>query len=338
MNAISLDDLIALNDEIAALTRAGAPLESGLAELGADMPGRLGQLAAALAEKTSRGQSLAEAVLENAGQLPPTYHAVIEAGVRAGRLPAALESVAASARRQADTQRAASIAILYPLMVVLVAWLGLIFFTLAIAPQLDQMFVAFDIPGRHFFEVLKQTLWYWGPVAPVVALLGVVAWWYGCATGRSGGMILGWLPWMGRLLRATRDATFLEVLSLLVENKTPLPEAMVLAGDASGDRRMQETVRRVAAMLQNGQTPPIDDASLPPLIRRVLLAAGRGDVLLLSLQHMVASCHREARHQAEMMRLLLPVVLTVALGGCVTLLYALALFVPYKIMLQSLSG
>ena len=35
MGSVSLDQLLALNDEIAALVRAGIPLEKGLTELGA---------------------------------------------------------------------------------------------------------------------------------------------------------------------------------------------------------------------------------------------------------------------------------------------------------------
>ena len=42
---ITLDQLIALNDEIAALVRAGVPLDRGLRSLGEDLPGRLGRFA-----------------------------------------------------------------------------------------------------------------------------------------------------------------------------------------------------------------------------------------------------------------------------------------------------
>ena len=85
---MTLDDLIALNDEIAALVRAGVPLEAGLAELGGDLPGRLGRFAAGLAQRTARGESLAQAITGDAGQLPPAYRAVVEAAcVRAGCRP-----------------------------------------------------------------------------------------------------------------------------------------------------------------------------------------------------------------------------------------------------------
>ena len=102
---MTLNDLLALNQEIAALVRAGVPLERGLADLGADMPGRLGKAAASLAERTARGESLEQALADQAVTLSPAYRAVVQAGVRAGRLPAALEAVAASAHRTAETQQ-----------------------------------------------------------------------------------------------------------------------------------------------------------------------------------------------------------------------------------------
>ncbi len=145
--ALSLDDLIALNTEIGALVRSGVPLQSGLAELGADLPGRLGQLVAELAEKTARGEPLETAILADADSLPPAYRAVVEAGVRAGRLPAALEAVAASARRLAETSRTAAMAAIYPLMVILAAWCGMVFFAVVVAPQLATSFADFDVPG-----------------------------------------------------------------------------------------------------------------------------------------------------------------------------------------------
>ena len=48
---------------------------------------------------------------------------------------------------------------------------------------------------------------------------------------------------MGRMLRCSRSATFLEVLALLVENQTPLDEAVALAASASGDPK---TIRAAA--------------------------------------------------------------------------------------------
>jgi type II secretory pathway component PulF len=338
---MTLDDLIALNDEIAALVRAGVPLETGLAELGGDLPGRLGRFAAVLAQRTARGESLAQAITGDAEQLPPAYRAVVEAGVRAGRLPAALEAVAASARRLSETYRITAITAIYPLLVILVAWCGLLFFACVLAPRLVAMFIAFDVPGRHFFAVLAQAgrnAWYWGPILPALMLLLLCVWWLAGAEGRWAGRLFGWAPWTGRMLHCSRTATFLEVLALLVENQTPLPEAVVLAAQASGDPRTLRSARQMAVAIQSGQTQPAAGAALPPLVNWLLLAAGRDGALLPALKHAATAYHRRARYQSDLLRLFLPVVLTVALGGTVTALYALMLFAPYVAMLRSMSG
>jgi len=64
--SISLEQLIALNDEIAALSRAGMPLERGLLEVGSDLPGRLGAITTDIGSRMSRGENLSQA-LENSG-------------------------------------------------------------------------------------------------------------------------------------------------------------------------------------------------------------------------------------------------------------------------------
>ena len=338
---MTLDDLVALNEEIAALVRAGVPLEAGLAQLGDDLPGRLGRLATRLAERTARGESLAQALTDDAGQLQPAYRAVVEAGVRAGRLPAALEAVAASARRLAETQRVVALAAIYPAIVILAAWCGLLFFTGAIAPRFAAMFRDFEVPGQQFFNAMVEAGrygWYWGPVLPALLLVLLVAWCLGRAQGRWTARIFGWIPWTGRLVRCWRTATFLDLLTLLIESQTPLPEAMRLAAEASGDPRLLQLGREVTAALESGQTAPAGGAAFPPWVNWLLLAAGRDGALLSAVHHTAAAYHRRARRQSDLLRVFVPIVLTIVVAGGVTALYALALFAPYVAMLRSLSG
>ncbi|MBN1590154.1 MAG: type II secretion system F family protein [Pirellulales bacterium] len=339
---MTLDDLIALNDEIAALVRAGVPLELGLAELGGDLPGRLGQFATELAQRTARGESLAQAVAGDAGKLPKVYQAVVEAGVRAGRLPTALEAVASSARRLSDTYRFTAITAMYPLLVILVAWCGLLFFSCVLAPGLAAMFMEFNAPGQRFFAALAQagqSAWYWGPIVPVAFVLLTVVWWLGHTDSRWTEQFLAWMPWTRRILRDLRAATFCEILALLVENQTPLPEAVVLAGEASGDPPTSQIARQMAEAIRNGQVRPVAGCPVfPPLVRWLLSAAGRDGALLPSLRHAASFYHRRARHQSDLQRVFLPVFLTIGIGGTVTALYALAFFIPYTSMLRSLAG
>ena len=342
---MTLEDLLALNDEIAALARAGVPLEAGLAAIGADMPGRLGQVAAAWAQRSARGESLDQAIMQDAGSLPPAYRAVVQAGLRAGRLPAALEAVAASARRLIETRRAVMVAVLYPVLVLLVAWGCAIFFTRTVAPTLAKTFFSFHVPGYGFVAALASIgrhVSYWGPVFPIIVVLLLAMWWF--ASTRAGTLHshaiwpLGWLPWIGSMLRWSQTAAFLDILALLVENRVPLEEAVLLAGEASGDPQTLRIAQRLAATLRQGQTRPArGEPAFPPLVAWMMLAAGRDGALLPALRHAASTYHRRARHQSDLLRVFLPVAFTILVGGSVTLLFALSLFIPYATMLRTMS-
>jgi type II secretory pathway component PulF len=345
---MTLNDLIALNDEIAALVRAGVPLEQGLYELGADMPGRMGQIAAVLAEKTARGESLENALLDQAIHLPTAYRSVVQAGVRSGRLPAALEAVATSARRTVETQRSALVAVSYPLFVVSLVWVGFALFCAILAPRLAASMLAMGIPAHKFFFVLAwagRWSWFWGPALPILLAILLFAWWRESSGAsvlysRSADRLFGWLPWMGRMMQCSRSATFLDVLALLIENQTPLDEAVALAASASGDYKTICDARRLTEMIQKGQLQPghlASDPAFPPLMNWLVFSAGRGGALVPALRQSAEAYHRRSRMQSNLVRTLLPTLLTVVIAGGITAAYALTLFIPYAIMLETLS-
>lgn len=343
---MTLDNLLALNDEIAALVRAGVPLDTGLAAIGADMPGQLGQVAASWAQRSARGESLEQAIVQDAASLPSAYRAVVQAGLRAGRLPAALEAVAASARQLIETRRAVMVAIIYPVLVLVVAWACAIFFTRGVAPTLAAMFFSFHVPGQGFMAALAaigRYALYWGPVFPIIVVLFFVAW--RIASSRAGILHshavwpLGWLPWVGPMLQYSQTAAFLDILAILVENHTPLPEAVLLAGDASGDPRTVRVAEQLANTLRQGQTRPAQgEPAFPPLITWLMLSAGREGALLPALRHAASAYHRRARHQSDLLRVFLPITLTILLGGTVTFVLALSLFIPYATMLHTVAS
>lgn len=342
---MTLDELIAVNDEVAALVRAGVPLDTGLAELGSDMPGRLGRFATALAERTAQGQPLDEAIMQDVEALPPTYRAVLEAGMRAGRLSAALEVVASAARRLTETRRSVFVAAAYPLSVLVVAWCGLAFLCGCIAPTLAIGFREFQAPGTRFLTLVAwfgREAWWWWAIVPALVVVLLALWWRSCTRvgfldGDRSDRLLGWLPWTGRLLRWSRTETFLEILALLVESATPLPEAVTLAAEASGDPTTLAAARRLATRLRSGQTQAAPNESVfPPLLNWLLMATNREGALLPALRHSAAAYRHRVAYQAELMRMLLPTFLTITLAGTVVAFYAFTIFVPYTAMLRAL--
>ena len=349
---ISLEQLIVLNDEIAALTRAGIPLDKGLCALGNDLPGRLGRATADLAKSLEQGQSLEEALAQHGRRFPPVYRAVVEAGMRAGRLPAAFESLADSISRIRDARRAVAAALAYPLMIAAVAWGFFVFYIIYIAPLMIATF-EFHGPVANVFvdlaALLGQTVQYWGPGIPLLVFLVSAFWWRYSARGSLAqpwwnGLLLGWCPWIGRMLRAARTSTFVDILTLLVRNDVPLDEALLLAAEASGDVRMLGAVRPLAKAItrgeyssQGGSSSDLKNAGLPPLLSWIMSSGGPRGTLLSALEHAAEIYHRRARHYAETARLMVPIVLSLVIGGSVTLAYALVMFVPYVSLLRTIA-
>jgi general secretion pathway protein F len=345
---ITLDQLTALNDEIAALVRAGVPLETNLAEIGEDLPGTLGKITTLLAQRAGQGESLPELISKCSARFPPVYRAVIEAGLRAGRLSAALESLSGSIRRLSETRRSMISAALYPFIVVILGWLSFAFFSSKLAPGLAADFTALQVPGRGVFVVLAwvgRGAIYWGLGVPILLVVLAYLVWQGSSRatwiGATGlGRLAAKTPWFGSMLTWSRNAAFADILSLLVENSVPMPEALMLAAEASGDKPLIEAAWQASEMIKGGQSLVGQDgqlAAFPPLLRWLLPAASQKNILVPALKHAAEMYNRRAEHQADLLRVFTPVVLTVCISGVITCLYALTLFIPYTTMLRALA-
>src|SRR5437870_5683883 len=115
---LSSDDLITLNEEIAAMARAGLPLDQGLAALAREMrTGRLQRATAEIAADLSAGQTLPEALDHQAGRVPDFYGSLVAAGVRSGRIGEVLATLTVYARSIADLRSTVVGAVFYPTVV-----------------------------------------------------------------------------------------------------------------------------------------------------------------------------------------------------------------------------
>lgn len=85
--ALTPDQLIYLNEEIAGMARAGLPLEEGLASIAREMSrGNLKQTTQHLADQLKQGKSLPEAIAAQQGRMPKFYSSLMNAGIRGGNL------------------------------------------------------------------------------------------------------------------------------------------------------------------------------------------------------------------------------------------------------------
>lgn len=343
---LTLEQLAGLSDEIAALARAGAPLDRGLRELARELPGRLGKVAAEASGGLAAGKSLDIVVAELGTALPLAYRTVIAAGLRAGRLPAALEEVARTARVVGQLRRAIGLALLYPLAVLSIAWvLGLMILT-KIMPVMLGMLREYGVASDLVDQILNRlidTAWLWGPLLPLALLA-----WFGWAWHRTGRVAagvelhplfaFGAVRSLALLRRAARCASLAELLSLLLKHDVPLADAVELASSAVGAPSLARAGQDLAARLRRGERIEKPPAGFPPLLAWTIAGGQPQGELASTLARSAEVYREEVNRRSQWLSLYVPLVLTFAICGGVVFLYAMLTLGPWIAILRRISA
>lgn len=344
---ISLEDLIALNEEIAALVRAGIPLEVSLG-YARNAPKNLRAITDRLRQEMEQGSDLPDALRKSGAQLPPSYLAIVEAGLKSNRLSDALISAAAFARTLLEMQRSLRTSLVYPVLVLCVAYGFFLLMLNDLLPRMTAMLIEAHVnPGQlvQGLEFLARTMIYWAPALPIIGLLAAA--WLGLIplgmSQRPAVLLdrLRFLPWLRRIVNDVQSASFCHLFSLLVERDVPLPEALEAAGSASADDALAKECRRIADELRKGV--PLSQAMRSsqrlPAFTRWMLSAGQTQGALPSVMATLADVYRlRAQSRIELFRMSAPLILTMLLGGGAVGLYAFLLFVPIRNMLMELTN
>ncbi len=345
MTNIRLEHLIALNDEMAALARVGVPLERGLIQLGDELPGRLGAISTELGRRMESGESLSQIVSRTDNGFPPIYRAVVEAGIRGGRLSLALEGLSTSVRRVAEMRRIISGALFYPLVLIGFSYLMFVLLASYWMPWIADGYQEMVGGGGYWLEILAmfgRSSVYWWYIPPLLAAGLLARAWY--RSGRYWGHASKnvWatrLPTISGMLKAARLAAFSETLRMLVEQNVPLGEAVVLSADASGDRGLMVSCQALADRIEHGDavdTRQLKSCGFPPLLGWMLAVGNRRGELSRTLQHLAEVYRAQATRISNWLVACLPIVAAAGVGGTVVALLAVMVLGPWFRLLYEL--
>jgi type II secretory pathway component PulF len=345
MDTIELDSLMALNDQLLALKEAGVPIGAGVSQF--DLAHTLEKINTSIARRTSAGSSLAEA-LELDPTIPQWYRGLIVSGLRSDNMDSALRDFAHVVDWEDEIRFAGRSAWFYPLIVAGLAYLGLIGFCLFLVPRLVDMYRGFEIQvgsGLKVLQTLRETLPIWVAIPPALLLIYLL--WKSKPASHSSSSsnlrsgLLSWLSGASEAMFEQRCAYFANSLASLDEGGTPFEKALGLAAGVCGEASLAEGARSVAGTISNGGAPDDDKTAadrFPPFLHWAVCqtdpAIDRGRALRLA-----ASLYRESSiYSMRRARIIAPIVCLITLGGGVTLMYGLALFVPLVQMLKSVAS
>ena len=338
-------DFLAFNEQLAAMTTAGIPVERGLRLIAAEMRGpAMAATVEQVADEAERGVPLGQAFERHRHKFPPLYGRLIDAGIRANNLPAMLLSFSRHVGLVRRLRAALWQAMAYPLVVFIFSCVVSIIMGVTIFPQMQKILDDFntELPaltkivtafGRHATTIGVSSL--------SAALLAVILWRVLRATRFEGYITDGiglQLPLIGQVLRHGLVSRWCDAVRLGILGGFDLPESIRIAQETINSPALEHDAKILITELDAGRS--LSDArgtivigrSITTPIDIAIHARSLPDTLeLLSQLH-----ERQATARIGVILTVVPVLLTLLLGLAIGFI-VISLLLPLFSGLQSLT-
>jgi type IV pilus assembly protein PilC len=260
--AVGKNDFLLFNQQLAALTKAGIPLERGLRELANDVgSGKMKRLILQIAEELEQGVSLVDAMEKRRNYFPPLYSNILKAGIETGRLSEMLTNLNRHIEIEQRTRRIVVESLSYPLFVLTLAGAILTFLFAVVIPGFEEV-MGDMADGRaslpavtNFVFAVSHHIWHFWFVAGCT-LLGLGFLWRLLKITPSGNRFLERLllsiPLLGSAWRNGLLARLSQAMALLVDSGCPMPLTVRLAGQSSGSLLIHQDCDTLAGQLDQG--------------------------------------------------------------------------------------
>ena len=214
MDTETLDEYQALNEQLSALVEAGVPLDVGLGSTDLPAAKAIERISATVVRRVSRGESLEQALQGDEHDVPPSYRSLVQLGLHSrSNLAAGFDGSNRVAEAVNRSSFVLETALIYPLIVCVLVYVGMIGLCLYFVPTLTDIYESLRLKpgaGLRFLELLRETLPYWAVILPILFLVAL-AWHFRSRQRRrlsgaySGGLI-GRLPGVSKSIFQERCA------------------------------------------------------------------------------------------------------------------------------------
>ncbi len=321
---VTAKELVHMTQELATLLQAGLPLDRALSVLGElTRPGPGRAMVGQILGKVRGGATLADALEGYPDVFPNFYCGLVRAGEAGGSLEEVLARLADSLERAQTLRENVRSALMYPIIVLIMAGLSLAVLMTLVIPEF-----------RPLFEEAGAEM----PLSTQI-VIGVSdvfrAYWWAMAGGLLIGLLLlqrhnrdprgrlrwdGWMiraPIFGDLIRKAEAARFSRTLGTLMSNGVTVLNALAMTADTLENRAIAKAVAAVRGRLETGEglAGPLGDTGVFPHLALQLFQVGEESGHLEPMLMRVADIYdtEVQRTIQRMLSLLLPLI-TIALG------------------------
>jgi type II secretory pathway component PulF len=256
-----------------------------------------------------------------------------------------MEGISHTARRIGQLRSSIYLSLLYPLAVLFITWILGVFVLMKLGPVLARTMVEFNVTGPwviDFYDAAARHSGWLGPLLPLAFAAWLMWTWYRCGLIAEGMELNPWLTFgalrsLSRLQRASRLASLSDLLSLLIGNSVPLPDAIELSSAAVGSANLAKGGKELADQLRRGETIQKAPAGFPPLLAWTI-AGGQSQPRLAQTLARAAEVYREeVARRSQWLTLYIPLFATIVVCGGLVFLYALLTLGPWIALMRRIA-
>lgn len=335
--SISGAELALFTRQLAILVRSGLPLDEALTAVSEQSEAkRVKRIALGVRAGVVEGNALAHSLNQFPNAFPPLYRATVEAGEQSGKLDYILDRLADYVERRQQLKQKVSLALIYPVILTVVA-IGVVVALLTyVVPQVVGVFSSLDAKLPLLTRVMiaaSDFLRDWGIYILILLAIGAVIFarlMRADPFKRRVHTFLLRVPLIGRLTRGANTGRFTRTLGILFGSGVPILDAMRIGTQVVTNLPMRDAIEDAAIKVREGATlsRSLAASKLFPPITVHLIASGESSGRLDDM------LDRSAENQEREVELLVATTVSIAepalivIMGGIVLLIVLAILVP----------
>jgi type IV pilus assembly protein PilC len=347
VGGVSTKQLCTFTRQLSVLQDAGLPILRSLKILEGQMkPGVLKNSLIDVVDDIEAGSTLSEAFAKHPKAFDRLYVNMVRAGEAGGALEVILQRLAQFKEKAQSLKRRVTSAMVYPIVVILVAMTILGFILYFIIPKFKKIFLDFGVDLPKITTILLDIsdfvveYFYVFPLVPIT-------WWLFCKLlrkNRSGAYALDWvklrIPVMGGIIEKSTVARTMRTLGTLVASGVPILEGLSIVRETAGNAVFERAFQKVIDSIREGDTiaQPLKEARVVDDMVVNMIDVGEETGDLDTMMNKIADVYdEEVDTLVESLVSLLEPIMIVVLGGIIGFI-VIALFMPLIKLITELSG
>lgn len=323
-------DVGIMTRELATLLEAGLTVDQSLEFLIGVSEGKAQrQVFNELLEKVQAGSTLADALAEHQGSFSPAYVSLVRAGEAGNALGDVLGRLANYMERTEQLAQQVKSALVYPVMLLIMAAISVAVLLIVVLPQFTPMFesAGTDLPRLTQAVVMigeiVQSYWWLVLIGTVIFFLWTS---YLFRHPPTRAVIDRWLfklPLIGDLIAKIDTAGLARTMGTLIANGVALPNALAIAKNTMGNAVLRDIAQATLSAVKEGKglSGPLGRSEAFPALAIHLIAVGeRSGQLDVMLMKVADIFDQEVKHTVEKLMTLLVPLMTIGVGLVIALI------------------